>query len=301
MLWGLVKAGKGNDWHENKTQYLSDFFIPKANYHTGKMRFVRKSDIKLKKRRKTAHKGENGKVLIIGGSEDYVGTLALAGIAALRTGVDIVTVAAPEKPGWALHTFTPDLVVKKFKGEHFTLKHTKAVLGLAKTSDAVLIGNGIGRQSDSFVQKVVKGVKKPLVIDADGIKAVRLQDVRNAVITPHKVEFRMLLKSSRLKERGLRKNLGDNVILLKGPIDRIITRERVWYNKTGNEGLTVAGTGDVLAGLLVGFLAQRYSKFDSACWAAYINGKLGDLLKKKKGYAFIASDLLEDIRKVLGR
>lgn len=262
------------------------------------MSYVKKSDIKLKKRKKTSHKGQNGEALIIGGSEDYAGCLALAGLAALRTGIDWITIAAPEKVGWAVQSLSPDLVVKKFKGNHFTDRHAKEVINLSKKFDAVLIGNGIGRKSDSFIRKVVKKVNKPLVIDADGIKAIKLQDAKNAILTPHKKELKLLLKKSKIKEEQLQKNLNNNVIVITGAVDKIISKGKIKYNKTGNEGMTVGGTGDVLAGLALGFLAQGYKRFDSACWAAYINGKLGDQLKKKKGYSFIASDLVEDLKKL---
>ncbi len=263
------------------------------------MNYIKKSDIKLKKRKKASHKGENGEALIIGGNEDYAGCLALAGLAALRTGIDWVTIAAPEKAGWALHSLSPDLVVKKFKGEHFTDRHVNDIVKLSRDFHAVLIGNGIGRKSDSFVRKVVKKINKPAVIDADGVKAVKLQDVKNSILTPHGKEFEMLLKNSGIKEKDLQKNLNNNVIVVTGPIDKIISKNKIRYNKTGNEGMTVGGTGDVLAGLAVGFLAQGYSQIDSACWAAYINGRLGDMLKKKKGYSFIASDLVEDLKKIM--
>ncbi len=262
------------------------------------MKYVKQSDIKLKKRKKTSRKGNNGEALIIGGSEDYVGCLALAGLAALRTGIDWVTIAAPEKVGWALHTLTPDIVVKKFKGKYFTEKHTDNTVKLSKSFDAVLIGNGIGLKSVSFVRKVVQRINKPKVIDADGVKAVKLGGMRNAILTPHKKELDTLLKNSGIRMKDLQKNLGDNVIVVTGPVDKIISRNKIMYNKTGNEGMTTGGTGDVLAGIAVGFLSQGYPKFDSACWAAYINGMLGDRLKKKKGYSFIASDLVEDMKKM---
>ncbi|MBN2112261.1 NAD(P)H-hydrate dehydratase [Candidatus Woesearchaeota archaeon] len=254
--------------------------------------------IKLKKRKKTSHKGQNGEALIIGGSEDYAGCLALAGLAALRTGIDWVTIAAPEKVGWAVQSLSPDLVVKKFRGTHFTKKHVNPVLKLAKQFDAVLIGNGIGRKSDDFVKQVVKKINKPLVIDADGVKAVKIQDAKNAILTPHKKELEILLKNSNIKEKELQKKIGDNVFIIKGHVDKIISKNRTSLNRTGNEGMTVGGTGDVLAGLALGFLAQKYPKFESARIAAFINGKLGDQLKKKKGYSFIASDLVEDLKKI---
>jgi NAD(P)H-hydrate epimerase len=263
------------------------------------MNYIKKSDIRLKKRKKSSHKGENGEALIIGGSEDYAGCLALAGLAALRTGIDWVTIAAPEKVGWALHSLSPDLVVKKFKGDYFTENHVDNIVKLSKKFDAVLIGNGIGLKSVSFVRKIVQRINKPLVIDADGVKGIGLQDVDNAVLTPHKKEFRMLLENSKIREKDLQKNLKDNVIVITGRIDKIISKGKTKHNKTGNEGMTIGGTGDVLAGIAVGFLAQGYSSFDSACWAAYINGILGDRLKKKKGYSFIASDLVGDLEKIM--
>ena len=254
--------------------------------------------MKLKKRKKTSHKGQNGEALIIGGSEDYVGCLALAGLAALRTGIDWITIAAPEKVGWAVQSLSPDLVVKKFKGKHFTTNHVKEILKISKQFDAVLIGNGIGRKSDSFVKQVVKKINKPLVIDADGIKAISIKNAKNAILTPHKKELKLLLHKSKITEKDIQKNISDNVIVITGPVDKIISKDKVKLNKTGNEGMTVGGTGDVLAGLAVGFLAQKYKKFDAACMAANINGKLGDQLKKKKGYSFIASDIVEDLKKI---
>ena len=109
-----------------------------------------------------------------------------------------------------------------------------------------------------------------------------------------------MLKNSKLNKKNYKKQLKNNIILLKGKIDNIITKSKTLYNKTGNPGMTKAGTGDVLAGLAAGFKAQGLSNKQSAINASYINGALGDLqLKKKKGYFFIASDLLIDIKKVL--
>ena len=87
--------------------------------------------------------------------------------------------------------------------------------------------------------------------------------------------------------------------MLKGPTDIIISRNKIAYNRTGNQGMTKAGTGDVLAGLVVGFLAKTQDLFKSAVAGSFINGYIGDiLLKKKKGYSFIASDIVEDLAKI---
>ncbi len=263
------------------------------------MNFITKNSIRLPKRNPKSHKGDNGKVLVIGGSKDYVGCLALAGLAALRSGVDWVTIAAPEKVGWAVSALSADLVVKKYKGDDFCAARAKDILKLEKGFDAVLIGNGIGMHAKTFVKKYVKETKKPLVVDADGIKAISIKDVNNAILTPHKGELNILLKNSKLKEKDLQKNLRNNVMIIKGPIDKIMSKDKIIYNKTGNAGMTKAGTGDVLAGLCVGFLAQTRDLWQSAVNAAYFNGLVGDiLLKKHKGYSYLASDMVEEIKNI---
>ena len=254
------------------------------------MKFLTKKDIKIPKRKASSRKGDNGKVLVIGGSKDYVGAAALAGLAALRSGADWVTIAAPEKVGYAINALSADLVVKKYKGDDFCVSRAKDILKFEKGFDAVLIGNGIGMHAKSFVKKYVRETKKPIVIDADAIKAISLKDVNNAILTPHKREFEILLKNSGLNEKIIneknlkiiKNNLKNNIILLKGPIDKIISKNKIIYNKTGNAGMTKAGTGDVLAGLCVGFLGQGLSLQQSAVNAAYINGIIGDILLKKK-------------------
>lgn len=264
------------------------------------MKSISKKEIKLARRENKSHKGDNGKVLIIGGSRDYVGALALAGLAALRSGVDWVTIAAPEKVGYAINALSSDLVVKKFKGDDFCASRVGEILKLEREFDAVLIGNGIGMHAKSFVKKYVKGSRKPLVIDADALKHIKLQDVKNSILTPHKREFKILLKNSKLNEKNFKRYLKNNVILLKGAIDQIITSSKTYYNKTGNAGMTKAGTGDVLAGLCVGFLGQGLSLLQSAINAAYFNGLAGDiLLKKKKGFSYLASDLVGEIKRIL--
>jgi len=285
------------------------------------MNYITKKDIALPKRRSNSRKGENGEVLVVGGSSDYVGCLVLAGLAALRSGVDWVTIAAPEKVGWAVSSLSADLVVKKFKGKMFAKEHAKKVIGLSKIFDCVLIGNGIGvaDSTKQFVKKVVEinGLK---VIDADGVKAVGIDDFDNAIITPHRKEMELFLKNSGfgkktvdsvVKENDVKKKallikkllgkrIKNNIIVVTGPVDIIISKHRLLFNKTGNAGMTRGGTGDVLAGLAAGFLAQSRDLLQSAVNAVYLNGVIGDiLLKKKKGFFYIASDMVEEIERVL--
>lgn len=256
--------------------------------------YIRKKDIKLKKHRKHSHKGDHGRLLIIGGSIDFVGAPILAGLGAFATGVDLVIVAAPSKVAWAINCFNSDFITKKFKGDYFSLSHAKEIIKLSNKMDVILIGNGLGQTKTTmaFARKVCK-IKKPKVIDADAVKAVRLQDVDNAILTPHQREFEILLENSKLKPEKLKKHLGTNVILLKGQADKIISAKKTILNKTGNEGMTVGGTGDILAGLAAGFLAQGYPLFKAASYAAFLNGYVGDLIYKQKGVALTASDIAD--------
>ncbi|PIN79648.1 NAD(P)H-hydrate dehydratase [Candidatus Woesearchaeota archaeon CG10_big_fil_rev_8_21_14_0_10_34_8] len=265
------------------------------------MKYITKQDVKklkLPKRDPKTKKGDFGKVLLVGGSPDYVGALALAGIAALRSGVDIVTVVAPAKVAWALNTLAPDLITKKYDCMYFDKKHAKAVARFAKDFDCVLIGNGIGRRSHLFCIELIKQLsakKKPIVIDADAIKAISLKDVKGAILTPHKREFLTLLENTRIRKLQLKKHINDNVIVIKGNVDVIYSKEKIKYNKTGNPAMTVGGTGDILAGLAAGFYAQTNDSFGSAMAAAYINGLCGDVVRGDVGAGLIASDMLKKL------
>ncbi|HLC74644.1 MAG TPA: NAD(P)H-hydrate dehydratase [Candidatus Nanoarchaeia archaeon] len=254
---------------------------------------------KITYRKKTAHKGDSGRVLAIGGSENYVGAVALAGIAALRAGCDVVTVAAPEKVAWAVNCLYADLITKKLSGKHIQKKHLLQLEPLIERSDVLLVGNGMGVHAETreFCSALMKKYPEKLkVIDADAIKMLRLQDISNAIITPHAREFEMLLENSGVVRDEAKDYVGSNVILLKGWIDQIISGDKVTKVKGGNPGMSKAGTGDVLAGLCAGFLAQSRQIFESAEAAAHINKKIGELLlTKKKGYSFIASDMVEEI------
>ncbi len=273
---------------------------------------------KMMERKKTSHKGENGYALVIGGSDQYVGAVVLAGLAALRAGCDSVTVAAPEKVAWAINCYSPDLITYKTKGSSFSIKNAKEMVKYADKFDAVLLGNGITMKADKFCQYFIRKSAKLKVVDADALKAMAFKDFRNSILTPHEKELEaMLLRSnkdfllpklhqSNAKEKAeiLQGNLryflqNDNVLLVKGPTDIIISQNKIAFNRTGNQGMTKAGTGDILAGLTVGFLAKTGDLFKSAVAGSYINGYIGDqLLRKKRGYSFIASDLLADMEKI---
>ena len=117
------------------------------------------------------------------------------------------------------------------------------------------------------------------------------------MLTPHHKEFEILLKNSNLKENNFKKYLNNNIILLKGKEDKIISKDKIYKNTNGNSGMTVGGTGDILAGPVAGYLSQNNSLLSSARKAANLNGNIGDKLKKELGNGFIASDFLKIIAK----
>jgi|TARA_Y100000310_G_scaffold22935_2_gene21914 NAD(P)H-hydrate epimerase len=287
------------------------------------MQFISKSNVKLPIREKSSHKTDNGLVLVVGGSKDFVGAVTLAGLASLRSGCDLVKIIAPEKVAWAINAYSPDLVTVKLKGESFNPSHFNIIKKSMEKFDVLLIGNGIGLSNEAkkFCKKTIKNIKKLKVIDADAIKVISMNDCGNSIITPHLKEFELFLKNSNIGSTITKKIINekniikkseiikkmtqnylnnDNVILLKGKIDSIISKNKIYYNKTGNAGMTKGGTGDVLAGLCAGFLSQNMNLVQSAINAAYFNGLIGDiLLKKKKGFTYLASDMVEEIEKTI--
>lgn len=274
---------------------------------------LKASDIHLRRRAATSRKGDNGRVLIVGGSPEYVGALALAGLACLRSGCDWVTIAAPEKVSWAINCLTPDLVTKKLPGVCLSPRHEKAIYHLLQKHDVLLIGNGSGLAmgTKKLIRQLIRRCDKPQVIDADALKIISLQEVRNGILTPHAGEFEQLLNHSGINPRNsilqnlkaVQPHLGNNVLLLKGPTDYMVSKDHITANSMHDPSMTVAGTGDVLAGLCAGFLAQGYPLFESACMGAYFNGLTGKLLAhQRKGYpSLIASDLAKDIPEILKR
>ena len=263
-------------------------------------KLITSADIILHQRKLATHKGENGRVLVIGGSREYTGAAILAGLAAFRCGVDWVTVAAPEKVAWAINAYTPDLITYKVRGDYFDIHHVREMLELSKRFTIVLIGNGLSRKSLIFANRFMSQCASPMVIDADALHAVSIFDVTDTIFTPNHREFEVLLKNSGLLASELQHHLMENVVLLKGSLDRVITRHRAYTNKTGTPGMAKAGTGDVLAGLCAGFYAQLGDPVQAAINAAYFNGRAGDiLLKKKKGYTYLASDLALEVGRVI--
>jgi ADP-dependent NAD(P)H-hydrate dehydratase / NAD(P)H-hydrate epimerase len=260
-----------------KTVNVVDIGIPKEAYNYA-------NDFPVLKRSKFSHKGDNGRIVIFGG-DMYSGAAILAGLAAYRAGADLVHVLTSRQSAAEINSYSPDIIAKQY--EPVKDRH------LIEMADVILVGNGMSDKS-LLIRQLLK-LDKLKVVDAAAIRHVNLHKIRNSLITPHAAEMRLLLQQNKMELSDLRRNLSNNVILAKGHVDRVMSMDRFAMNKTGNAAMTVGGTGDVLAGLAAGILAQSKDIFRSAGMAACINGNIGDQLFRKIGNGIIASDFIDCI------
>lgn len=261
-----------------------------------------------------SHKGDNGRVLIIGGGP-YVGAPALAGLSALRTGSDLVYIATPRRAGRSIASFSPNLIVKNLNSDILIPGDVPAIRELLDRCNAVVIGPGLGnaKETEEAIIKIVEIIVDhniPLVIDADAIKSigVKIDTIRNSktVVTPHKEEFRKLtglilpedinIKIKIVQEWA--ENLGIS-IFLKGHIDILSNGKTTKINKIHNEAMTVGGTGDVLAGIIGSLLSKGVEPFNAIRISAFLNGEAGNNVFDKKSYGLLATDIIEEIPCIL--
>lgn len=261
-----------------------------------------------------SHKGQNGRVLIVGGGSHYAGAPALAGLAALRSGADLSTIAAPEGTANIVNSFSPDLITLKLPGKDLQPDAVPKLEGSIGDSTAVIIGPGLGLTDATrealleFMEILVdKQPDLPVLLDADGLKIVsekpRLLREGNPVLTPHAGEFKILTGSTLPSEESKRIEMVsgaaedlDSVIMLKGHVDICAAPDgRAVLNDTGNPGMTVGGTGDVLAGVTGSFLSRGAEPFRAGSAALFLNGLAGDICHQDMGYEFTASDVKDKI------
>jgi len=261
-----------------------------------------------------AHKGDFGRLLIIGGNSTFIGAPALAGLAALRTGVDLAIIGTVEKTAYAISSMSADLITVKLPGAHLAPKHVSILKEEMEKADAFVVGPGLGTHPETkrFVQLFIENVektKKPLLLDADGIKIFsefKRRYKNPLVLTPHTQEFQILTGNrlpktfdKQIEEVNKFASKMNATIILKGPIDIISNGKKIKKNFTGNPGMTVGGTGDVLSGIVGALLAQSIPIFEAAAAGTFINGFVGDAASRDKGNYMVATDLIERIPQIL--
>ncbi len=289
---------------------VADIGIPEeAELHAG----PGDVEIAIVPRPPESHKGRFGRVLVIGGSETFSGAPALVALAALRTGCDLAYVAAPEATAHDIAAYSPNLITIKLKGDYLRVTGLSQLAQYLRTANCVVVGPGLGmmRETANAVKRLWRLLAtsgKAAVFDADALKAIGPLRVRAGfplVVTPHADEFEAI--SGKKPVAGIRERAEQvrlfaektsSIVLLKGHVDVISDGSRVKLNHTGNPGMTVGGTGDVLAGIAASLVAQGVKPFEAAVAGAFVNGVAGDLAARHFGFHLAPTDLLDNIPRV---
>ncbi len=254
---------------------------------------------------KLSHKGECGKVLVVGGSQKYYGAPIFAALAAERTGADLITVFAPKMVKSVLPKYSLNSFINEFVMQDLCLKDIGLIVEASKQNDCLAIGMGLNGDDDTrrASNLIISDTDIPVVIDADSLHSALIEVIRNRknkniVLTPHKGEF-VRAFGENADVASIAKDLGI-VIVLKGPVDIVAGPTGVYENHTGHPKMRIGGTGDALAGIIAGFIAMGISPFEAAKSACYHYGLLGEELAKRT-FAFRTYDLIKAWPKFLMR
>ena len=286
------------------------------------MSFTLPRKFPLLPRKKNTDKSHYGHALLIAGSRGMMGAAILSARAALASGSGLVTLGLPSNLSWVASKALPEAMSLSLPGSptgHLgpaSFSKIGKFIKNRKTS-AVLIGPGLSQNGEvsRLVRKLVKAIKVPVILDADGINSFKgkskelLYHSSSMVVTPHKKEFERLF-SARWPERQtdrirLAKKLSkfyDVVLVMKGHRTLVVSGDRYYVNRTGNPGMAKGGSGDVLSGIITAFISQGLEPFLASCWAVYFHGKAADLAVKERGeLGLLASDIIQFLPKAFRR
>ena len=248
----------------------------KSNYH-----YITKQSLpKLNSRHKFAHKGNFGHGLLIGGSNKMKGAIILSSIAAMKSGIGKVSVNLPDEYIRDLNIQLPEAIIDNILN-----------LSNLKIYDAIGIGPGLNDKS-KYTHQLVKSIlhqrgETPIVIDAGAINIIAknnnlLSKCENTIFTPHPKEFKRLVGDYKSDEEKLEKQINFSrknnlIVILKGAHTTISINENLYFNSSGNTGLSKAGSGDVLTGLITSLLSQGYNVKDASILGVFIHGYAAEL------------------------
>ncbi len=260
-----------------------------------------------------AHKGCFGRLLLLCGSRGYTGAAALSAMGALRTGAGLVHLGVPE----SIYSI---MAVKLTEAMPFPLPEENGMLSSAAIweiakrlpkMDAVLLGPGLGQGegTQAAVSFVLENFTGPVVLDADGINVIsRHKDILRGrtgvtVLTPHEGEFLRLwgsLEKGRIESAAEAARELKAIMVLKGHETVITDGQKHYINPTGNPGMAVGGSGDVLAGMIVALLGQKLPPLEAAACGAWLHGAAGDLCARELGqYSMLPSDMLQALPRLM--
>ena len=260
-----------------------------------------------------AHKGNFGKLLLLCGSRGYTGAAYFAAMGALRAGAGLVFLGVPESIYVIEAVKLNEAVVFPLPDKQGILsaEAIPQILQRLPDMDAVVVGPGLGQSEDTFqiTAAVLQNAGCPVILDADGINLVsghkdllRGRD-KPTILTPHEGEFRRLwgpVGKDRMASAAAAARALNSILLLKGHETCITDGYAEYRNPTGNPGMAVGGSGDVLAGIIAGLIGQGLSPLEAAACGAWLHGRAGDVCAQKLGqYGMLPSDMLEVLPRLL--
>ncbi len=267
------------------------------------MRDEHPEEWKLRTRAKDSHKGDFGRALLIGGSRGMAGSIAMSSFAALRTGSGLVTAAIPDRcleTVAAIHPAIMTVACPDDPAGRFSVESVVHLKPFVQGASAIGVGPGMSIQPGSIaiVHELLEHHRQPRVFDADALNVLgdteswqTAFNLAGAILTPHPGEMQRLTgipasdRPSQIQEATeIGKRTGAVVVLKGGPTEVVDANSR-YTNTTGNPGMSTAGSGDVLTGVLTSLLGQGLSAWDAAKLGVWMHGRAGDIAKEKKGEA----------------
>ena len=266
----------------------------------------------IPERKIKSRKGDNGTVLIVGGSYIYHGAPILSSLAALRAGADLVYTCVPKINAQSTRSLSPNLIVLPLVDSKLTRGAANKLLGqIPHGLDSATIGMGLAVKDLESLQTLVKPLLNRdvrLSLDASALVSgiIPLISNKNVIVTPHAGEFKRLFgavppNSQKDRIAMVEKNAKKHqiTILLKGPTDIISDGAKTFLNPKKTPAMTVGGTGDVLSGITAAFLARNRNTLESASAAAFVNGLAGKMVQRKLGMHMTATDLIDVLPTIL--
>ncbi len=276
----------------------------------------------LPERPRYAHKGTFGKAMVVAGSPNYTGAAFLASAAAMRTGAGLVTLAIPRSLQMAVACRQSEITFLPLQEEapgQVSINAAEEIKSAIEGCNVLLVGCGLGQKEETatMIKSLLFDSQRPLprtVIDADGLNILanvtqwqsKIQP--GCILTPHPGEMSRLCKlsvseiqSDRIGTAGRAARNWNQVVVLKGACTVIASPDgRIWINPFSSPVLASAGTGDVLAGVITGLIAQNLAPFEAACLGVYLHAGAGCKVEQEAGRAgALASDLLERLPRVI--
>lgn len=300
---------------EIDNEYIKEIIVKSIGIPQEASLLVGRGDIipTLKTRKIDSHKGQFGKVLVVGGSKNYSGAPAYSSLTGINFGCDLVITYTSQIVGDVIRNNSPNMIVRTSPGDFLNLNAFNEISELIDWANTIIIGPGLGveMETEKLLVKLLEKLKqdkKSFVLDADALKLVKnhleLLRGQSVILTPHEGELKIMTGTilptyDKIEERGsiifdLAKKL-DVTLLVKGAYDYISNGKVLKINRTGCPEMSIGGTGDILAGLCGCFLTTENEPFQSACSAAFLNGIIGEYCKKQIGLRFTAIDMINYI------